>query len=123
MCCLKNTVLHIAVLYSEYLQVVILNDKLEVYSLTLQIWGVGEFMSTAYSDMCTAEMVRHMYETLEVLMYEIIGVTGSTPPSEAPYTINIVSVLMSTLAKVSCLCLEAFICTMKFIQISFDLML
>ena len=42
-----------------------------------------------------------MYETLEVLTYEVIGITGSMSPAEAPFTVKVVSVLMSTLAKVS----------------------
>jgi len=66
-----------------------------------QVWGVGEFLSTVYSDTCTAEIVRQMYETLEVLTYEVIGITGSMSPAEAPFTVKVVSVLMSTLAKVS----------------------
>jgi len=64
------------------------------------VWAVGNFLSTAYSPDCTAEVVGQMYETLELVTYEVIGVTGSTPASQAPYSVQVVSYLMSTMAKV-----------------------
>ncbi|WAQ97239.1 AP5Z1-like protein [Mya arenaria] len=35
------------------------------------VWAVGEFLSTAYSPDCSAEVVGQMYETLELLTYEL----------------------------------------------------
>lgn len=66
----------------------------------MQVWAVGEYTSATYSADCSAENVGQMYEMLELLTYEVISVTGSTPASQAPYTIRLVSILMSAMAKV-----------------------
>lgn len=63
-------------------------------------------MSTAYNEGCTAEIIRQTYENLEVLAYEVIGITGTTPPEQAPFSISVVSFLMSTIAKVLVLGLQ-----------------
>ncbi|XP_052766199.1 AP-5 complex subunit zeta-1-like [Mya arenaria] len=81
------------------------------------VWAVGEFLSTAYSPDCSAEVVGQMYETLELLTYEVIGVTGSTPAASAPYSVQVVSYLMSTLAKLASRCQDliprAILCLTK----------
>ena len=65
------------------------------------MWGVGEFTSAVYDRECQAETVGQVYEALEVIMYEVIVVTSSTPSDKAPYTVKVVSSLMTALAKVT----------------------
>lgn len=68
--------------------------------ILFQVWAVGEYTSATFSADCSAENVGQMYEMLELLTYEVISVTGSTPASQAPYTIRLVSILISAMAKV-----------------------
>ncbi|KAL4240767.1 AP-5 complex subunit zeta-1 [Mactra antiquata] len=81
------------------------------------VWAVGDFTSATYSTECSADTVSHMYEMLEVVTYEVISVTGSMPASQSPYSIKLVSVLMSAMAKLSSRCQDliprAILCLTK----------
>ncbi|XP_045212843.2 AP-5 complex subunit zeta-1-like [Mercenaria mercenaria] len=81
------------------------------------VWAVGEYTSATYSANCTAETVGQMYEMLELLTYEVISITGSVPASQAPYTVKLVSTLMSAMAKLASRCQDliprAILCLTK----------
>ncbi|XP_060578287.1 AP-5 complex subunit zeta-1-like [Ruditapes philippinarum] len=81
------------------------------------VWAVGEYTSTTYSSNCGADTVRQMYEMLELLTYEVISITGSVPASQAPYTVKLVSTLMSAMSKLASRCQDliprAILCLTK----------
>lgn len=81
------------------------------------VWGVGEFTSAVYDRECQADTVGQVYELLEVIMYEVIAITSSTPSDQAPYSVKVVSTLMTALAKLASRCQDliprAILCLTK----------
>ncbi|KAK3580715.1 hypothetical protein CHS0354_005718 [Potamilus streckersoni] len=65
------------------------------------VWAVGEYFCLTSGESCAPEKICQMYECLEVLSYEVSGITASTPAAEAPFSIKVVSVLMSAIAKLA----------------------
>ena len=58
---------------------------------------MGEYSSASYDPNCSADTVGTIYEVLEVLLYEVIGVALA---SRSVYTAKVVSTLMSAISKV-----------------------
>ncbi|XP_064653318.1 AP-5 complex subunit zeta-1-like [Lineus longissimus] len=69
------------------------------------IWIVGEYLSEDYDKKCTPEIVSKYYETLECLAYEISALLQSaSTEQDAPYSVRLLVVIMTTLAKLSSRC-------------------
>lgn len=68
-----------------------------------QVWGIGDYCSTTHDKRCTTENIRRFFEVLEALTYELSAMIASTTASSI-YHAKIISMLMSTLAKVLDLC-------------------
>lgn len=67
-----------------------------------QMWLVGQHLSTAHDQRCTPHQVTSLYELLEALCYELLGLQRSVVLSEgATCSARFISVLLLTLAKVS----------------------
>ncbi len=54
-----------------------------VFTLSLKVWVIGEFLSTSYDPRCKPEHIAAMYESLEAVSYETSGIVqaaGSARP-------------------------------------------
>ena len=58
---------------------------------------MGEFSSASYDVECSADTVGSIYEVLEVLLYEVIGITSVQGSGKM---VKVVSTLMSAISKV-----------------------
>ena len=71
----------------------------------LQVWVVGEYLSTSHDNRCKPENISAMYEALEAVSYEAAGIMQSSfvLQSEASpaYTPSLLTSLMSAVAKLA----------------------
>ena len=67
----------------------------------LQVWSVGEYLSPSYNVHCTPDVTAKLYETLEILAYEISRARHSANDRDTPvFSARLCSVLMTAVAKV-----------------------
>lgn len=65
------------------------------------MWLIGQYLSSTFDNGCTPDKAAAMYETLEVVCYEIIGSQKAASSEETHIcSAKFINVLMSTLAKV-----------------------
>ncbi len=82
------------------------------YILSLvQVWVIGEYLSTSYDSRCKPEHISAMYEALEALSYEMSGIMQSSQhdvnrkkSKEPVYIPSLLSALMSAVAKLASRC-------------------
>ena len=66
----------------------------------MQVWAVGEFCSSTCNEESTADRIAKFYEALEVVSYEVSSMVVTVHSESAPFSVKIISVLMSAIAKV-----------------------
>ncbi|ELU06156.1 hypothetical protein CAPTEDRAFT_227527 [Capitella teleta] len=86
------------------------------------MWLVGQHLSTAHDQRCTPHQLTSLYELLEALCYELLGLQRSVVLSEgATCSARFISVLLSTLAKLASrsqdLIPRTLLCLSKFEQL------
>ncbi|KAI0213751.1 AP-5 complex subunit zeta-1 [Lamellibrachia satsuma] len=64
------------------------------------VWSVGEYLSPSYNVHCTPDVTAKLYETLEILAYEISRARHSANDRDSPvFSARLCSVLMTAVAK------------------------
>lgn len=64
------------------------------------VWSVGEYLTPSYNVHCTPDVTAKLYETLEILAYEISRSRHSSKDTETPvFSARLCSVLMTAVAK------------------------
>lgn len=64
------------------------------------VWSVGEYLSPSYNVHCTPDVTAKLYETLEILAYEISRARHSANDRDTPvFSARLCSVLMTAVAK------------------------
>ncbi|KAK2147518.1 hypothetical protein NP493_3430g00001 [Ridgeia piscesae] len=64
------------------------------------VWSVGEYLTPSYNVHCTPDVMAKLYETLEILAYEISRSRHSSKSTETPvFSARLCSVLMTAVAK------------------------
>ncbi|XP_048576058.1 AP-5 complex subunit zeta-1 isoform X2 [Nematostella vectensis] len=81
------------------------------------VWSIGEYASASYYKGCTVPMIVQYFESLEALTYEIVM---QSSPGKVPFTGKLISVLMTTLAKLASRCQDlvqrAILCCSKIVR-------
>ncbi|XP_072023215.1 AP-5 complex subunit zeta-1-like, partial [Amphiura filiformis] len=68
------------------------------------VWVVGEYTSTSYDKRCSTDTIIKFYEALETLLYEISVLVQSTPNGKDLYSVRLMTVMMTALAKLASRC-------------------
>ncbi|XP_070580171.1 AP-5 complex subunit zeta-1-like isoform X1 [Ptychodera flava] len=68
------------------------------------VWLIGEYCSSAYDERCIPETISKYYESLETLTYEISMSIQSSTDNKPPYSVRLLTILMSALAKLASRC-------------------
>lgn len=69
-----------------------------------QVWCVGELCSVRHDNRCTAETITRFFDTLEVLTYELSGMSSANLKEEISNPSKIICMLMSSISKVGLYC-------------------
>ncbi|XP_044184547.1 AP-5 complex subunit zeta-1-like [Acropora millepora] len=81
------------------------------------VWIIGEFASSAHDSGCTVQNIVHYFEAFEALTYEVIM---QTAPGKVTFSGRLLSVLMTTLAKLASRCQDliqrAILCLSKIVR-------
>lgn len=81
------------------------------------VWIIGEFASSVHDSGCTVQNIVQYFEVLEALTYEVIM---QTAPGKVTFSGRLVSVLMTTLAKLASRCQDviqrALLCLSKILR-------
>lgn len=69
-----------------------------------QVWCAGELCSVRHDNRCTAETITRFFDTLEVLTYELSGMSSANLKEEISNPSKIICMLMSSISKVGLYC-------------------
>ncbi|RMX54680.1 hypothetical protein pdam_00009343 [Pocillopora damicornis] len=87
------------------------------------VWVIGEFASSSHDGGCTVQHIVQYFEALEALTYEVLG---QSAPRKVSFSGRLVSVLMTTLAKLASRCQDviqrAILCLSKVVRQKPDLL-
>lgn len=68
------------------------------------VWCVGELCSVRHDNRCTAETITRFFDTLEVLTYELSGMSSANLKEEISNPSKIICMLMSSISKLASKC-------------------
>jgi len=81
------------------------------------VWVIGEFASSAHDSRCTVQNIVQYFEAFEALTYEVVL---QTAPGKVSFSGRLVSVLITTLAKLASRCQDviqrAILCLSKVVR-------
>ncbi|XP_063961965.1 AP-5 complex subunit zeta-1-like [Lytechinus pictus] len=68
------------------------------------VWIIGQYTASMYDKRCTMEIITGYYESLETLLYEVSVLVQSSTEGRPPYSIRLMAIMMTTLAKLASRC-------------------
>ncbi|XP_030839970.1 AP-5 complex subunit zeta-1 [Strongylocentrotus purpuratus] len=68
------------------------------------VWIIGQYTASMHDKRCTMEIISGYYESLETLLYEVSVLVQSSTEGKPPYSIRLMAIMMTTLAKLASRC-------------------